>query len=157
MTTIAFDGLTIAFDTQIGHEYKIALEPWMKIRETSGSLYQFAGGSGLPAVVDIFINWVIAGHDKDCFPSICVDKDEHCTFIAITRDGYWHRFSLSGIPYLKTRKLETAGTGGEFALGAMMAGANAEEAVCIAAKLDPHTGGQILSYSVNPKVKAVNA
>jgi len=155
LTTIAFDGSTIAFDTQLGHEYKIAREPFMKVREVSGSYYRFAGGSGLPAAVDIFINWVISGHDKDCFPKICVEKDDCCTFVAITNDGYWHRFSLSGIAYLKTRELETAGSGGDFALGAMMAGANAVEAVRIAAELDPHTGGKILSYPVKPQVKAV--
>lgn len=156
MSTIAFDGKTIAFDTQVGTQFRIDPEPWQKIRDISGRKYKYAGGTGIAQAVETFIDWAKGGA-VDSFPDLCKEQSDNCNFIAITYDGYAHIFDGIAKPLLITKKLDSIGSGSDYALGAMHAGACAEEAVEIAARLDPHTGGEIRSYAVGQQIKAVDA
>lgn len=127
MTTIAFDGVTMAADRQQCGRYKfLCLEP--KIFRMKGSIFGTAGN-----VEDKIIlrEWLSGKGDK---PEI-VDS-----FAALeaTPNGlyYWSsekakfRFPLPA----------AIGTGAEYAMGAMLQGATAREAVAIAIRLDEATG-----------------
>jgi len=148
MSTIAFDGKTVAFDTQHGSTYRIGREPWMKMRPVDNPVYQLAGGTGISQAVEVFIKWVRDGSDESKFPEFCKEHGASSNYIAITHDGYWVEFEFTSIPVTRTNKKDSAGSGSDYALGAMLAGATAEEAVNIAASLDPGTGGEIFVHAV---------
>lgn len=150
MSTIAFDGKTIAFDTQSGNNNRVDLEAKPKVIEIEGSVdrvYHYAGGCGELGLLFLFMRWIKDGGE---FPKLCSDyaNDRSCSFFAITYDGVLHEFERSEIPINETRKPDAYGSGAQFAMGAMMHGATAEEAVAISCKLDVYTGGEVRSFEV---------
>lgn len=150
MSTIAYDGKSVAFETQVGFGNNIDPYEWEKVKPITGNVtYAYAGGAGETDIVDEFIDWIqnACGGNAD-FPKLCVDRSGESTFIAFTHDGEWHEFERRGTPVLKTRKPNAIGSGRQYALGAMHAGANAVDAVHVAAKLDPYSNDDVRSYEL---------
>ncbi len=134
MTTIATDGKTFSVDSQQASTRFVDQFDALKIFRIDGIVYGYAGcfSSWLGHK-----EWVENGRPKDDKPKL--ESDWSVIFVK-NNQCYWEDFSLipvkSGLP-------QAIGTGGAAAMGAMLAGASPSQAVKIAMKLDPDTGGKI--------------
>lgn len=141
MTTIAWDGETLAGDTQRSWGQFTEFVPTKLRRLADGSIFGAAG-----TVTDIeravrFIEGVDITPPKfteDGFVAIQVRPDKSVV--------YWNEMLE---PILLYRKNFAVGTGGPFAMGAMACGYPAEEAVAVAIELDGGSGGEITSMRLN--------
>lgn len=144
MTTIAFDGKTIAADGRETIGWRIVRDDYKKIHECMGYVFAF---SGKAAFIDPLINWVVSGADPKDYPA---DKDaDRGTSIFVVRPDGVVLLYPSGIAYATVAAVPFAmGNGCEFALGAMRAGKSAREAVEIACTFDVASGGVIQTVAV---------
>ncbi|MRR49361.1 MAG: hypothetical protein EG825_00355 [Rhodocyclaceae bacterium] len=132
MTTIAWDGETLAADKGswsggLHHPVRKVF----KITDPSGDpfLVAFCGCGGFATAV---LGWMKGGdHPGPCHPD---DVSRVCALAVDVRRDVWE---LSGaLRWMKREgSLATAGAGQEIAIGALMAGASAVEAVNIAASV----------------------
>jgi ATP-dependent protease HslVU (ClpYQ) peptidase subunit len=96
------------------------------------------GGSGALASIYAFQDWVMGGMDPSNYPS---QHFGDANFLLITRKGV---YSYENYPRpIKVSLPFAIGSGSQFAMGAMLAGASAIEAVKISAKLDPYTNSKV--------------
>jgi hypothetical protein len=139
MTTIAWDGFTLASDSKISNGNHV-FGYGEKIHKLNDGSYLAAAGA--QDVVYAVIDWLNGGEkpeikDDDSFIGLIVSVDE---------DGIATGTEISN----KLRKWPACtpwagGTGEPFALTAMKCGKDAREAVRIACEMDPYSGGQIYS------------
>lgn len=134
MSTIAWDGETLAADRKVVvgtindcETRKIAAGP-------DGAI---AGGSGNLFSVAAFLRWVEAGR-QGARPSL----SERDLCLVINSDGALDLHDEKGWARVEAR-FYAMGSGAEFALSAMNAGASAEDAVRAAARFDAYTGSKI--------------
>ena len=134
MTTVAWDGKSIAADRQLGHRMEVG----KLFRLKSGGIL---GGAGWYSQIVEVVAWLNEGAkpaDKPKFPDA---EESGSDFLLIEPDGspYWLTW-----PFLRRVKINETysaiGSGCEYALGAMANGASAKRAVEIACKFDPSTG-----------------
>ncbi len=139
MTTICYKAGILAFDGQCTNENEIVAKNIVKAIATKKLL---VGASGATAHCQAFIEWVRNGRKAstmpkplpdDKFEGIVID-DKGC--ITVYEEG------LLSVEF-GTHPFFAIGSGAQFAIGAMEAGASALEAVKIAAKRDIYTGGEI--------------
>jgi len=83
-----------------------------------------------------FTEWVLAGRSSDSKPTF---KTEGFSAI-IVENGIIHQFNLGCFAHPVELPFWAAGSGADYALGAMAHGASAAEAVAIASTLDINTG-----------------
>jgi hypothetical protein len=139
MTTIAYDGNTLASDSLSCCGFK-EQSPARKIYEREK---QYIAGSGLVGAIKRWIEWYDDGADHDKFPDL---KDDLGGIFIVDKETKLLQVWGAGYPYpvvdwnLKPNAL---GSGEQFAMGALLAGANAEQAVIIASKLDTGTNDQV--------------
>lgn len=110
------------------------------------TIYAYAGLSAMQGPI---IAWFEAGHDPKDVPQFrSADYAHGWHLLVIKKDG--SMFSVSHeAPYpLEASAPFTLGSGADYAMGALHAGASARQAVEIAAKLDVHTGGTIQVVSI---------
>jgi ATP-dependent HslUV protease subunit HslV len=138
VTTIAFKDGILAADSKIcaggtfaGYE--------TKIHKVKGCLI---GGAGSNAVYLAFRSWVAGGMNGAC----PLTKDIGNMFL-VPPKGQPICWCDDGPFFLKT-PFWSFGSGDAIALGAMEAGASAEEAVACAAKWDSCTGGPITALNL---------
>lgn len=138
MTTIAWDGRYVAADSlMISGSYKHPM-PYQKLRLGNGVVY---GLTGFAAWFDAWIKWYEAGADPAATPACNLSGDNAGSFIVFAKDNV--KFYTREMPYpLKLEAPDAWGSGAEYAIGAMMAGAKADEAIRIAIKVDHGTGGE---------------
>lgn len=137
MTTVAYDGTTLATDSRsVGYYVDDAVK---KLFEVDGVFYGFAGG-----VTDIasVIQWLQNG-GADGKPEI---KEEDVFGIEVNGDDvfYWEK-NLVKIPRATPCAV---GSGAVVAMTAMLCGKNAVEAVEMAKILDQNTGGDVQSVNI---------
>lgn len=132
MTTIAFDGETLAADSQVTCAY-IEL-CGTKIRRMNGTL---CGAAGAAQDAELFFIWVKAGMPKEK-PDL--DKDDFCALLVSKGKVIYFDNKLIGI---KSDCPAAVGSGSRYAVAAMHCGKTAKEAVKVAARFDPFTGGRI--------------
>jgi ATP-dependent protease HslVU (ClpYQ) peptidase subunit len=101
-----------------------------KILRVGNSLIGMAGN--LDAILAVR-QWFENGQQGE-FP-----KDENISGVIVNKEGIWEFFG-NGIPYKYPGKYLALGTGSDFALGALEAGADMATALKIAKKLDTHSG-----------------
>lgn len=135
MTTIAFDGETLASDSQSITQFVDPL-PTQKIFRRKGRLFAVAGDYAQSLVV---IDWLCDG-EKPSF-----NRNEFMVAEVIGKkmevyDGEFYPYPA--IPPF------AFGSGGVFAMAAMLAGAKAKRAVEIACQLDESSGGKIRTFKV---------
>lgn len=140
MTTIAFDGKTLAADSLVcsgdmrfGHADKI-------IRLEDGRLL---AGCGNPAVLHAVVAWLNGGEepkfrDGEAFQGIVVHPDGRAEEIS----GNF-RLWPACVPF-------AAGSGEPFALVAMRLGKSAAEAVAVACEFDTRSAGPVQVVDVKP-------
>lgn len=141
MTTIAWDGKTLAVDSASVSNDVFTSRSAKKMFKSVGR-YNAVAITGCLIQMGDFIQWLKDGEKG-------VPPDSDGSAVCISRDGkaysYWPKES-------KSRSLENGvssnGTGWKIALGAMDAGATAIEAVKISSKRDVFTAGRIQSYTV---------
>jgi hypothetical protein len=146
MTTIAFDGQTVAFDTLTAQSGRKGWTHDKVIRVEGGS---FAGGCGELDAIHAFQSWVQNGMDPSDYPQLCRDRSEESCFIVITPDGVLMDFERTPTPVTKTHGFDACGSGSDYALGAMAAGKTAREAVEIAARFDLYTGSEVIALPLD--------
>lgn len=131
MTTIAFDGKTLAADRQMGGIFNVK-----KIFKVPQG---WAAGCGDYDNILEIVCWLQEGADRDDMPTLPDKNDTDVIIIVPSGKVQWLSW-----PYLRfvelTEERVSFGSGSEFALGAMAAGATAKQAVAIACRYDPHTG-----------------
>lgn len=129
MTTVAFDGKSLAADRLMGGRHTVS-----KIFPISDTAY-LAGAGDYCQIVEV-AEWLKAGAPQDAKPEVDGDSD----FLLIEK-GRPHWLT---VPYLRkvriNEKFAALGSGALCALGAMAAGANARQAVAIAITYDQNSG-----------------
>lgn len=142
MTTIAFDGKTLAADSR-------TLGSSMIRSEETGKLFAlpdggwFAGCGGQEDVL-LALRWMIAGMVEAQKPAL----DDHFAGL-ILRGNRLYRVEKRLVEWECKAAHVAAGSGFELALGAMAAGADAIQAVKIAARFDPSTNARVQYVTVN--------
>ena len=153
MTTIAIDALgNIAADGRATCGNEISRDDVDKIILTHGRIYALAGAGALTAPL---IAWHHAGADPTKLP-IC--KDCNWSLIVVDDNGIY--CYNDRVPYAVANAYEPPvafGSGQDWALGAMLAGKSAKEAVEIACKVDINSGGKVMAVNIAdtlaPKLK----
>lgn len=136
MTTVAWDGKTLAADSQ---------STTGSIRGTAAKLAKnkagfLVAGAGDWPTVKMWINWVLAGMPPDQQPASVTET----SVLVVDPRGRPTLFSDTPVAAPLPRKQWAIGSGADLALGAMAAGADARQAVKIACKLDVYSGGRVV-------------
>lgn len=132
MTTVAWDGETIAADRLCGSHYEVG----KLFRLKDGSVI---GGAGTYDQIVEVVAWLNAGAKPEAKPKL--PEEDGSDLLLVTPKGvaFWLTW-----PFLRRVQINepfaAVGSGGEFALGAMAMGAKARRAVQVAMRFDPHTG-----------------
>ncbi|WBA79556.1 hypothetical protein [Endozoicomonas sp. GU-1] len=140
MTTIAWDGKTLASDSRMTCPY-IFDGYTGKIRKiTVGDEAVLIGVAGGAANAGLLFEWVESGMSADAFPQV-----SNIEAILVTGKGAFFVEDKSYLIPLESGSKHAVGSGCEYAMSAMMAGKNASKAVEIAIQLDTNSGGQVIS------------
>lgn len=136
MTTIAFDGVTLAADKQatIGNMKRTCT----KVHEINGLQVAVSGQltTGLA-----LIEWVRNGRDPADFPEDVEDEENGVSaYLIVIENKQVIVYEASPIPIFFEDTYFASGSGKDFALAAMESGKTAEEAILIASKYDIFTG-----------------
>jgi ATP-dependent protease HslVU (ClpYQ) peptidase subunit len=135
MTTVAWDGKTLACDSQVtvgncrGTSVKLV---------SNDQGFVAAGAGSLPELVPWF-RWVENGMDPDQQPTSLSESD----LVIVPPRGPAIWFSGSASPMKLPRRHWAIGSGSDFALGAMAMGADARQEVKVAMKFDVYTSGRV--------------
>ena len=140
MTTIAWDGVSLAGDKQL------STNGW----KSRGTKVQKAGkyllGYSGPADAGVaMLEWFVSGHKKETFPAIQANRDTNCTLLVVDTkhkagEARILRYDCSPSPLVVEEPRYAIGTGREIALTAMFLGKTAEEAIEVASLFDDSTG-----------------
>ena len=140
MTTVAFDGEVIASDSRLTSGDFICSVSTPKIYKIGDS---FVGVCGCSEQEMVYLRWF-----KDqTKPRPSPDSLKEFEAMVVRGNGKVYQstelceFVEIGYPY-------AIGSGGDYAIGAMMAGKSATDAVKIAIKIDPFSGGKVKSFKV---------
>lgn len=139
MTTIAADSRRGLMASDSMASTSDAWWPCTKIHRVPGALI---GGAGDVSAVRQFVAWYGDGQrlPKPKIP------DSFCALV-LTPEGlsYWAS-NLDPVPI--ERGFHAIGSGGNAALGAMLAGANVQKAVQIACQVDTASGGEVVQLKL---------
>lgn len=149
MTTIAWDGKTLAVDSKETANGTIISTSRKKLYLDQGQYKAVAISGDLVDCLNI-IDWIASGGlgDKPAIP-------EGSSIIAIDECGRAYRYISPCLIRLEIKAPYGDGSGYELVLGAMDAGATAVEAVKIACKRDVYTGGRVRSYTHSDERKVL--
>ncbi len=147
MTTIAFDGSTMACDSmavcEFSNNHVIAGVQVEKIVQRERYVFGYSGNIEFK---DRLIDWVLEGCDREKFP-LRYEKSPESTLI------FWdgNELFVTGHSLPVCQRVEgyfAIGSGSPIALGALFAGATASEAVEAAIKHDVYTGGAVKTFEL---------
>ena len=138
MTTIAWDGKTLAADRQATRGDRRMLCPKLAVVRSRhrGGLWALATTGGRDAG-RLLVQWWQAGARVDKWPASQATED-WCTLVVAGPGGCWVYDKLCIAE--PAQAADSWGSGAPYALGAMAAGATAEQAVLIAQKYDVYSG-----------------
>ncbi len=139
MTTIAWDGRTLATDRQADTGHGKACVTKSR-RTDKGELLAYSGAA---AFGEQMVDWYVRGADPDRFPPSQRDDDDWCRLVVVTTDGKLMAYERTPYPVRFGDRRIAFGSGGDFARAAMHCGCDARQAVEVAACFDPHTGGGV--------------
>jgi len=147
MTTIAWDGKTLAVDSSASRADTLMSIKTKKLFLNIGRFKAIAFCGTMHDAAPV-LDWIDAG-EKDEIPKndgefilVCVDQKGACYTI---HDGGTANF-------IKHNEPLAHGSGQLIALGALYAGATAVEALKIACKRDIYTGGRVRSYTFSEEL-----
>lgn len=136
MTTIAWDGKTLAADKRVTFGMEIATTT--KIFRINGML---VGCSGDASIGSSCVQWVRDGMNKNNYPE--AQRTDPCSLLVIHADGTINFYGKAPDPLVIEDSHFTIGSGGEFAHAALYLGKTAREAVEVACALDSSSGNGI--------------
>ncbi len=136
MSTVAFDGNTIAADKQ-STSADLALITTKLKRLSSGIILATVGGT---AEGRIMMKWFEDGADLKSYPECQKDKENWARLIVILADGAVYEYESQPIALHFQGGPRAWGSGRDYALGAMENGTTAERAIITASKYDIYTG-----------------
>ncbi len=142
MTTIVFDGATVAADRLVGGGGMLYKRPAVKLvwSEDRQRLYAHVGRMANFAA---WIEWYIAGHDPLKLPAASED-DCFLVFQRTLKDEQ-HKAYTPKTPYGEIIDEPDAwGSGGDYAIGALDAGLNAYAACVVACGRDKSSGNGVM-------------
>ncbi|HEX8577982.1 MAG TPA: hypothetical protein VF655_00120 [Allosphingosinicella sp.] len=140
MTTIACTSAGMAGDGRIMRGSIIAAESAVKVHRLEDGTLVGCAGQTLDSMA--FRDWLAGGEEgkrpkaSSPFGALVFKPDETLWYYADGSSG-----AIVDTPM-------AIGSGSELAMGAMLAGADAEQAVKVAARVDPYTGGRITVHLV---------
>lgn len=155
MTTLAYKDGTIASDSRstmddyaIGKCVKL-YRVKSKVDPIKGDVIVGTAGHGSSSL--LFVDWLEQGGDPSLHER---GVDEHAEFecLVLHKSGLYMADRLCRLEKIED-EVWAAGSGRHAALGAMYAGKSAVEAVRIAARIDPFTGGRVVSMSLRDEVR----
>jgi ATP-dependent protease HslVU (ClpYQ) peptidase subunit len=148
MTTIAFDGLILAADSLCCWGNMKESRDAEKLRFVDGHYYAVTGADGM---LDALIAWHKAGAKPEQYPRV---GETGAQLVVINKTLRACIYYEQDQPYgCAVPRRWAIGTGRDFAMGALHAGANAVDAVRIAANLDTRSGGPVQWFNTNDPVK----
>jgi hypothetical protein len=140
MTTIVYrDGVLVADGRSCAGEWMLPNRPRKIVRLPDGTL---ATGSGEAVRIEAFMRWsraMVFGLKSDSAP----DMGDDARGILILPDGKVRVFEGNGWYDEDAAPFYAWGRGMPVALGALYMGATAEQAVEVACRVDPSSGGEI--------------
>ena len=133
MTTIAWDGKTLAADRQAHHGTSNTKYERKKLSVLDGKAI---AGAGRASLNDAMTNWITCGGD---LPDAC--KEGEYTVVVAKGENNCEVYEGVPIPLVIPAGVKLAwGSGAQAAMAAMECGKNAEEAIQIASRVDLDTG-----------------
>lgn len=138
MTTVAWDGITLAADRlyTVGSAAFIST----KVKKHGDLLLAFSGDVDQG---EEMLDWIISGAKKADFPEKQRDHERFTRVLAITRDKNILAYECTPFPIRMPPQKYAMGSGRDFALAAMYLGQTAIQAVQLASLFDPGTGGGV--------------
>lgn len=137
MTIIAWDGSTLAADRQ-GSRGDLA-HPTAKLIKLAGKRGPVAlANTGHATVGELLFRWWQAGADPRKWPEE-QKTDRWSTLVVATAEGCVF-YNQDCVPIKAMEKFDAWGAGRDYALGAMIMGANAMQAVQVASNFDVWCG-----------------
>lgn len=149
MTTIASDGVTVSADGRMTSGLTLVQDDTVKMVVRNGIIFAV---SGLAAHVGPLVGWYLAGAVPADYP--CPTDDQNSSgFVAIEGPSRVRRFSY-GSKFSTDEKFPfVLGSGGDYAMAAMVCGKTPQEAIEIAAMFDLGTGGKIQTIDIAEATK----
>jgi ATP-dependent protease HslVU (ClpYQ) peptidase subunit len=135
MTTIAWDGVTLAADRQCtagNATFQVC-----KVSRHDDYLLAYAGDADQG---EEMAHWFANGADPDKFPEKQREADRFSPLVAIRPDGWILVYECTPRPIRFPPQRYAIGSGTAYALAAMHCGRSAVEAVEVACVFDPGTG-----------------
>ena len=136
MTTIAFDGKTLAADRMSAMD-GCKNGRVTKIRRTADG--RLLGGAGWATSCVLMMDWMENGGERPAFQS---DKDRSAHVVEVMPDGRVYRHEEGGRSLVESLPV-TVGSGAPYAMAAMLCGKDAKGAVEIACELDESSAGPV--------------
>lgn len=158
MTTVAYDGKTMAADT-------LATDPWGlketfrdKIWQNHYLLIGCAGDAGQIAswLRTLRTDQRMSALLADGYPPFVIDKNDPALLVVDRLSGAIYRHA-SGCFLALDRTFFAIGSGRDYALAAMHLGKTAREAVEVAMHFDNSTGGEVVAVKASPGEAAYEA
>ena len=144
MTTIAWDGKTLAADGQITRDNSIVMTTTQQKIFKNVGVFDVLAFCGDWMPIDDFLDWALKPEDSQ------PPRGEYTVIFAI--NGVLHFSSmetpLSECMVLAKGAVDAWGSGAHLALGALHSGKSARQAVNLACKLDVFTGGTVRSVRI---------
>lgn len=153
MTTIAYDGVSIAADTLTLFGVEKAKYPARKIEVRGDGIYAASGPANM---LRRLIKWLHDGADYDDTPSVKMEN-ANWSLLVIKPDGTAWCAMMLHPELIRVSAPFAIGSGADFALGAMACGKTAAEAVEIASQFDVNTGGSIVTVAIPHNLEALAA
>lgn len=144
MTTIAWDGISLAGDGRVTSSSLILTDKHTKIHDAGDQLVGMAGDYAKSE------EWLEAYLDGDLLEPLEEEEGGDTGFVVllVEKDGGSVAVSYNGGPLLQVGAPFAVGSGADFAVGAMSSGKTAKQAVKLAMKYDAATGGKITVLSL---------
>ena len=141
MTTIAVridkNGAEMASDSQMTRSHIMPTHCTKVVRIGD----HLVGIAGCAAACMDFMRWYEKGAKRKKFPESCEDDESGCYALVLTgKKALLYQATATPID---AGKMAALGSGQDFAIAALLCGKSAADAVRIAAKLDPFTGGPV--------------
>jgi hypothetical protein len=138
MTVICWDGASVAADSLECYGSCRAAKPVQKLRERGGYIFACTGTG---AMFEPLIEWYLQGFKKDMIPP---SGDSHKdTKLLVFKDGKAWVISPDLPHHAELHAPDAWGIAADMAIGAMEAGASAQQAVEICIKREVYVGGPV--------------
>jgi hypothetical protein len=145
MTTIAWDGTSVAADTQITCEGMRRRSHKLTVTDT-----WIYGHTGMEADCERVARWVLAGADLDRPPDLDDGEGAHGLLVNRTTGEVFTLAGKNAVPRKIEEAFHATGSGRDYAVAAMALGKTAAEAVSLAARFDVFTGEPVDVVQVRP-------